>query len=155
MPVDGVFDGDLDQVNWFPDFPALLKEGTVPLSRMYYPVEAFQSRSAYLTNGRWQHSTPISHEHFVYGPYSSLPAGTWVATWDLNTALAVRQSYPVILDVAVNGVAIAQRRMVPGEPFSIQFMHHGGPDYLEFRVYADGSLSPGALSFGGVSLVRT
>ncbi|MCC7155269.1 MAG: hypothetical protein IT161_11900 [Bryobacterales bacterium] len=154
MTVQGPFDGDLEQVNWYPDFAALLKEGGVPLYRMYYPAEAFQSRSASLANGRWRHTTPVSHQHFVYGPYSSLPPGTWVATWDVDTAFNSRQPHAVILDVAASGVAIAQRRMAPGEKPSIQFEHHESEAHLEFRIYADGTLPPGALSFGGVSLVR-
>lgn len=155
MPVQGPFEGDLDQVNWYPDFAALLKEGGVPLFRMYYPAEAFQSRTACLANGRWRLSTPVTHQHFVYGPHSSLPAGTWVATWDVDTNFDSRRTHPVILEVAANGVALAQRRMAPGEKPAIQFTHHERESPLEFRIYADGTLPPGALSFGGVSLVRT
>lgn len=153
MPVEQGFQGDLDQVNWFGDFSAFLRTEPLPLRRMYYPAEAFQSNRALLKDGRWQHTASISHDHFVYGPYAMLPDGPWEVTWDLRPDGESVKSYPVAVDVAVNSVGVVARRAARDEQPTVRFQHHGG-GAVEFRIYADGMLTPGAVSFGGVLAVR-
>lgn len=154
MPVRKGFNGDLEQVNWFADFAVFLREVPAPLARMHYPAEAFQSRTALLDSGRWRNASPIVHNHFVYGPYCVLPPGSWEVRWDLSESAGTQHEHPVMVDVAVNGVAVAERRVAHGEVPVIRFTHQGGPEPVEFRVYADGRIAPGAVSFGGVSAVR-
>lgn len=97
----------------------------------------------------------------AYGPYLSLPAGHYRATFYFNYNAPISTSNCLIgIDVAANGEALsrsqinAQSLLKGHEIISVMFKHTASEDLLEFRVFINGKPMKGKLTFLGIGIDR-
>ncbi len=129
---------------------------------LFSPNE-FHSRMPMRTPFRHRTNFSVSNQHLIYGPYISLPAGRFRATFGLQVSglrLALRR-VRLKLDVcfgqntvALRELTAEQLRATSGDAITLEFTNPEEQQNCEFRVLAYGRPLFATLSFFGVQLER-
>jgi ADP-heptose:LPS heptosyltransferase len=130
---------------------------------LLFSPDDFHSRMPVRTPFRHRTNFSVSNQHLIYGPYISLPAGRYRATFGLQVSglrLALRR-VRLKLDVCFGQSTVAERDLTAdqlrgsaGDAITIDFTNPADQDNCEFRVLAFGRPPFASLSFYGVRVEK-
>lgn len=138
-------------------------------SRWVFPAGDFETRGRRGSPFLFETDFSIARNHFVWGPYITLPGGRYEAAFGIEAAGLGEQELrsPITFDVAAYDsvadradilasamVKSGQRALLLSGQVPLRFDHHAPDRKLEFRVFLHDPPYQGALRFHGVTLDR-
>jgi ADP-heptose:LPS heptosyltransferase len=138
-------------------------------SRWVFPAGDFETRGRRGGPFLFETDFSIAQNHFVWGPYITLPGGRYEVAFGIEAAGVGEQELrssitfdvaaydpaadraDVLASTAVDG---AQRALLLSGQVPLRFDHHAADRKLEFRIFLHEAPYQGALRFHGVKLDR-